>query len=302
MTLKLLDKNDNELDSKSIDFPIEQMVVDINYHKDTKSIEFVLKNGNKTLVSVADLVAGLVSETDFNAAVEKLESSIKKITNKLDTIEEGAQVNVIEKISLNGEEIPITDKTVDIEITAENANNIFNWDGKSSDENPDNIALWQKIIDNALENGVSIVVVTRLNFTAINADNSSTILTIKKENIESLYSNTRLYFYGPVISVNRFVNNNGTYTDIRRLEARITKDKNSYTITKIDSPNQYTLPIYKYLSTELSESQLDTINFEPTHNMHPATKKYVDDEIQNKIDTAFKEVSTILDEINGEVV
>lgn len=122
MTLKLLDKNDNELDSKSIDFPIEQMVVDANYDAVNKDIELVLKNGNTVSFSVADLVAGLVSESAFNAAIEDLKSKIQAkidaINTKLETIDENAQANVIERILVNGVEQQIgEDKSVNIEIT-----------------------------------------------------------------------------------------------------------------------------------------------------------------------------------------
>lgn len=121
MTLKLLDKNDNELDSKSIDFPIEQMVIDADYDENNKSIELVLKNGNKVSFSVADLVAGLVSETAFTTAIENLEGRLQAkfnvINTKLDTIDEGAQVNSIESIRINGAIQAIgPDKSVNIEI------------------------------------------------------------------------------------------------------------------------------------------------------------------------------------------
>lgn len=128
MTLKLLDKNNNELDSKEIDFPIEQLVVDLDYIEASRSIEFTLKNGVKQTVSVESIVQGLVNTTQFNEAlakkVDKEEDkglSTNDFTNedknKLTGIDEGAQVNTIEKIFINGVEQQIgEDKSVDIEI------------------------------------------------------------------------------------------------------------------------------------------------------------------------------------------
>ena len=69
MTLSLKDVNGNVLSTKSVDLPLETMVVSARYDDLTKSIILVLKNGQEVSFSVADLVSGLVDETTFNTAM-----------------------------------------------------------------------------------------------------------------------------------------------------------------------------------------------------------------------------------------
>ena len=51
------------LTSKTIDLPLETMVVDADYDSASKSIKLILKNGTSTTFGVSDLIAGLVPET-----------------------------------------------------------------------------------------------------------------------------------------------------------------------------------------------------------------------------------------------
>lgn len=127
--IKLLDKLNNVLSSQKIDLPLETMVVNARYDEDSKSVVLILTNGNEVSFSVADLVSELVSTEYFNKAlngkVDKEEGkglSANDFTNeeknKLAGIDEGAQVNVINKILVNGVEQQINeDKSVSIEIT-----------------------------------------------------------------------------------------------------------------------------------------------------------------------------------------
>ena len=65
MTLTLKDNNGNTLSTGTVDLPLETMVVDAQYDDDTKSIILTLQNGTTVSFSVADLVSGLVSYSDF---------------------------------------------------------------------------------------------------------------------------------------------------------------------------------------------------------------------------------------------
>lgn len=56
------------------------------------------------------------SFNELNSKIVSNETSINLINTKLDGVEEGAQVNVIEKILVNGTEMPITNKTLSLMI------------------------------------------------------------------------------------------------------------------------------------------------------------------------------------------
>lgn len=66
ITAILKDKNGNVIyTSNAIDLPIESMIVNARYDNTTKEIVLTLQNGNTLRISVADLVSGLVSETQL---------------------------------------------------------------------------------------------------------------------------------------------------------------------------------------------------------------------------------------------
>ena len=63
---QLKDKNNNLISTSNIiDLPLESMVVNGSYDSTTKEVILTLNNGNEIRFSVADLVAGLVSNTDY---------------------------------------------------------------------------------------------------------------------------------------------------------------------------------------------------------------------------------------------
>lgn len=74
MTLNLLDRNNRVLSSKQVDLPLETMVINATYKKETKEIELTLKNGEKVSFSVADLVTGLVSTEQLESALKDIEA------------------------------------------------------------------------------------------------------------------------------------------------------------------------------------------------------------------------------------
>ena len=82
LTVTLLNEEEEELDSKSIDLPLEEMIVSIDYDEETKEIIFELKSGEVRRVPVGDIVSGLVDIDTFNAVVEELESIINNKEDK----------------------------------------------------------------------------------------------------------------------------------------------------------------------------------------------------------------------------
>lgn len=65
VTLNLKDVDGNTISTGSIDLPIESVVVSGSYDNTTKKVILTLQNGSTIEFSVADLVAGLVSTTDY---------------------------------------------------------------------------------------------------------------------------------------------------------------------------------------------------------------------------------------------
>lgn len=63
MTLKLTNASGTVLDTKTVDLPLETMVVGASYDKTNKQITLTLQNGTTTSFSVADLVSGLVPDS-----------------------------------------------------------------------------------------------------------------------------------------------------------------------------------------------------------------------------------------------
>ena len=61
LTLKLLDKNENVIDIKSVDLPLEELVISGSYDATNKKIVLTLKSGQTIEIPVTNLLAGLVN-------------------------------------------------------------------------------------------------------------------------------------------------------------------------------------------------------------------------------------------------
>ena len=61
LTIKLLDKNENVIDTKSVDLPLEELVVSGSYDATNKKIVLTLKSGQAIEIPVSNLLAGLVN-------------------------------------------------------------------------------------------------------------------------------------------------------------------------------------------------------------------------------------------------
>lgn len=103
VTVTLKDQNGATLgEAKTIDLPLESVVVSGSYDKATKEVKLELKDGSEVKFSVADLVSGLQTElsadnqlsADFikDGSTNKAYTATEK--TKLSGIEEGAQKNV----------------------------------------------------------------------------------------------------------------------------------------------------------------------------------------------------------------
>lgn len=84
MTVKLIDVEGNTVGTaKTIDFPLESVVVSGQYDPITEKIILTLQNGNTIDFSVADLIAGLASSGEVTAAVSALQTKLTDGTLKV---------------------------------------------------------------------------------------------------------------------------------------------------------------------------------------------------------------------------
>ena len=141
---------------------------------------------------------------------------------------------------------------------------VFYWDGKSSDVNSDNIELWQK----ALDNKPSIIVCTDIN--------NNALFLIDYMPITGPYSyRSSLPYYS------RGTTAYGYRHSLRHYEVSI--GISSKKVTSVSGMSVATDQDIYYLTTHA-----DTYgSFTPTNDMHPTTKKYVDDKIQTAIGNAL---------------
>lgn len=167
---------------------------------------------------------------------------------------------------------------------------IYYWDGKSSNDNPNNIELWQKIYDTVRTsqsaNSKSALVLSKYERTSRNI--YSALFCIGYSDLSTtkinLYSLSDTYF-----DIDATFNEDGIHITCENYTTEISiSDKKIISVGKLEK-NEFTDEIV-ILPTN-SEIVKD---YTPTYDYHPATKKYVDDIVGN--------ISAVLDNINGEVV
>lgn len=167
--------------------------------------------------------------------------------------------------------------SVDIDLSQyikkEDAPPVFYWDGLSSDDNPENIALWQKIYDESKEQTVMI-------FASNQTDSSIAYKGIFIINNQSIPSNNRATtIKGTCSSITQSITgetNAGAYLVfcLPTINITVNIDKK---VTKVTKINYTTVISNKYLPADSTTIK----NYTPTYDYHPATKKYVDDNVPN---------------------
>lgn len=91
MTLVLKDNNGTTLSSKTIDFPIESMVVNASYTNGTLTL--TLQNGTTLDVDISSIISGLVPETRTIAGVDLKENITATELRTALNVASGAEVN-----------------------------------------------------------------------------------------------------------------------------------------------------------------------------------------------------------------
>ena len=132
MKIILKDKNNNVINtSNEIDLPLETMVVGARYDSTTKELVLTLKNGQETRFSIADLVDGLVSQSDFDDLAKIVGTNTETIENNTSAI-----ANNMKDIKQNEEDIDAITKLIDTEFdtniaegTTIDVDDSAEWDG-----------------------------------------------------------------------------------------------------------------------------------------------------------------------------
>ena len=179
MTVKLLDKNGRTIHtSNKIDLPLETMVVNAEYDKAKKEIKLTLQNGNTVSFSVADLVSGLVSETQLTntlaayAKTNYVDGEISKVNVTISSLSKK-----VDDLIIIGSEENVTDDT-EIFIETDSLNNLGTEVVNSLDGNETTKAPSVRAVNEVLNN---------------------------KPNIESSYSSSKTDTYNCEYSNNTFM-------------------------------------------------------------------------------------------------
>lgn len=115
MTLQLKNSEGTVIDTHTVDFPIESMVVNASYSNGI--ITLTLQNGNHVDVDVSALISGLVPDSRTIAGVDLVDNISKSEMLTALNVADGAQVNVIESITVDGTPVAVANKTVNIDLS-----------------------------------------------------------------------------------------------------------------------------------------------------------------------------------------
>ena len=155
-----------------------------------------------------------------------------------------------------------------------NEKEVFYWDGKSSTDNPDNIALWQEIIDTAA---------------------TKSVLVYSSEVSELMSTRSAVIIINPgladISSYSGSFTLNGFISDLSNMTTSSQGEKFSYTrmqvvisygrskITDVSGLKYVNRTSGCYLPTDKNTVR----SYTPTYDYHPATKKYVDNVVSKSI-------------------
>lgn len=98
MTFELLNAKDEIISTQSIDFPLEQVIVNGRY--ENGSLILTLQNNAEITIPISSLINGLVNEETFNSFVEELETELETINSKLENVD-----TEIEELKTENEEL-----------------------------------------------------------------------------------------------------------------------------------------------------------------------------------------------------
>lgn len=206
----------------------------------------------------AQLDASKINVDDTAETKETIKSALE---NKQETLVSGTNIK-----TLNGETLLGAGN-----IAIKNIDYVYSWDGQSSSTNPDNIALWQEIINKAKEGTSDILVITHgaSSYQHFLFVINEKCLGSKMSTFKSVVSDA-----GTSYSTNSAQETTGVdyYSD--KGQVTIQHDAN-YVVSNVSDVSENTTRLGGYLPTNNTK----ITNWTPTYDYHPATKKYVDDSI-----------------------
>lgn len=162
-----------------------------------------------------------------------------------------------------------------------NEKEVFYWDGKSSTDNPDNIALWQEIVNRCLNENKSCLVFTQLPNDTDSYKSNRGIFIIDNQVLHSDYN---VIDGITELSISMSISSSdGAGMEHKFIRAVVEMSESTVTnIEKVAFSNRTT--VYRFLPTNTNK----ITSYTPTYDYHPATKKYVDDTILNAITSALE--------------
>lgn len=89
MTITLVSEDGTVLATRSIDLPLESMVVSGAYDEATKEVVLTLQNGQQVRFSVADLVDGLASQAALDAETQARETADAALAQEISALKNG---------------------------------------------------------------------------------------------------------------------------------------------------------------------------------------------------------------------
>ena len=170
---------------------------------------------------------------------------------------------------------------VDEQINNLNIHAFYDWDGEGSHINPENIKLWQDICDESATSNV-IVTVSNPNTHSNNlsiSDNDGICVIGPKTFDRTASSYHAIIFFTWNGWMQGEGGPRGYAVDLLHIRADVYLEEGKVVSVTKSTAHERSSPVV--LPTD--DNFADYVDFTPTKDMHPATKKYVDDTIKTNI-------------------
>lgn len=154
---------------------------------------------------------------------------------------------------------------------------IFHWDGRSSEDNPDNIAIWQAAIEKSLEKDTFVI--------ATGKKYKTTIFRIGKGTVNTTGTFSKLY--DGIIEDLWASQAADTGTGLSYNMSSVQVQISDFVVTKVNAMGSSVSGIHMNNTRFLPTTGETVSSYEPTYDYHPATKKYVDDLILGALNASY---------------
>lgn len=155
--------------------------------------------------------------------------------------------------------------------------NIFYWDGQSSNDNSDNLAIWQEAIEKSTEKEVYII--------ATGKKYKTTIFRIAQGSVTT--TGTFAKMYSGIIEDLWASQAADTGTGISYNMSSVQIEISDFVVTNVYAMGSSVSAIHMNNTRFLPTTGETVDSYEPTYDYHPATKKYVDDLILGALNASY---------------